>query len=38
MDRLTVTPDGTVTRRDSFFDPTPLVTALLTRPAAWAAW
>jgi len=38
MDRLTVTPDGTITRRDSFFDPTPLVTALLTRPAAWAAW
>jgi hypothetical protein len=38
IDRLTVTPDGTVTRRDSFFDPTPLVTALLKRPAAWAAW
>ncbi|GAA3049505.1 hypothetical protein GCM10010464_12190 [Pseudonocardia yunnanensis] len=38
LDRLTVTPDGTVTRRDSFFDPTPLVRALLMRPAAWAAW
>jgi hypothetical protein len=38
LDRLTITPEGTVTRRDSFFDPTPLVTALLTRPSAWAAW
>jgi hypothetical protein len=38
IDRLTVTPDGTITRRDSFFDPSPLVTALLTRPAAWAGW
>ena len=38
IDRLTVTPDGTITRRDSSFDPTPLVIALLTRPAAWAAW
>jgi hypothetical protein len=38
IDVLTVTPDGTITRRESSFDPTPLITALLTRPAAWAAW
>jgi hypothetical protein len=38
MDLLTVIPDGTITRRDSSFDPTPLITALFTRPAAWAAW
>jgi hypothetical protein len=38
MDLLTVIPDGTITRRDSSYDPTPLITALLTRPAAWAAW
>jgi hypothetical protein len=38
LDRLRLSVDGTVARRDSFFDPTPLVVALLTRPRAWRAW
>ena len=38
VDRLTVGQDGRVTRRESFFDPVPLVTAILARPAAWLPW
>src|SRR6516165_4494365 len=36
-DRLRLSANGTVVRRDSFFDPTPLVVALATRPRAWWA-
>jgi len=38
VDRLTVTSEGTIIRRDSFLDPTPLAAALLTWPTAWPAW
>jgi hypothetical protein len=38
VDRLHISTDGAVVRRMSFFDPTPLVGALLTRPRAWRAW
>lgn len=34
VDRFTLR-DGMATERVSYFDPTPLVTALLTRPGAW---
>ena len=37
IDRLRLSTNGTVVRRDSFFDPTPLVVALATRPRAWWA-
>ena len=37
IDRLRLSANGTVVRRDSFFDPTPLVVALATRPRAWWA-
>lgn len=38
IDRLTVGTDGAVTRRETFFDPTPLVATLLRRPRAWWPW
>lgn len=38
VDRLTITPDGTVTARVSYLDPYPLVRALLTRPRSWGPW
>ena len=37
IDRLRLSANGTVVRRDSFFDPTPLVVALATRPRVWWA-
>lgn len=38
VDQIRISSDGLVTRRESFFDPSPLVTAVLTRPRAWLAW
>jgi len=38
IDRLQLSDDGTVIRRDSFFDPTPLIAALIARPRAWRVW
>lgn len=38
VDRLEVTAEGTVTRRESFLNPVPLAVALLVRPTAWLAW
>jgi hypothetical protein len=38
VDRLRLSPDGLVLRRESFFDSGPLATAVLTRPRAWVPW
>jgi len=35
FDRLLVSPDGRVLRREASFDPVPVVLALLLRPTAW---
>ena len=37
VDLLTVT-DGRVIARRSFFDPTPLAVAIISRPSAWHRW
>jgi SnoaL-like domain len=38
VDKLWLTPTGTVLRRDSFFDSSPLIQAVLRRPSAWLPW
>jgi hypothetical protein len=38
VDKLWLTPNGTVLRRDSFFDSAPLIQAVLRRPSAWLPW
>lgn len=38
VDRLTIGEDGTVVRRESFFDPLPLSATLARRPRAWLRW
>ena len=38
VDKLWLTPTGTVLRRDSFFDSGPLILAMLRRPSAWLPW
>jgi hypothetical protein len=38
VDKLWLTPTGTVLRRDSFFDSGPLIQAVLRRPSAWLPW
>lgn len=38
VDKLWLTPTGTVFRRDSFFDSGPLISTLLQRPSAWLPW
>jgi SnoaL-like domain len=38
IDKLWLTPTGTVLRRDSFFDSSPLIQAVLRRPSAWLPW
>lgn len=38
VDRLTITAEGTVIQRDSFFDPLPLAVELARRPTAWMTW
>jgi ketosteroid isomerase-like protein len=35
LDKLLISPDGRVLRREAFFDPVPVALALLLRPAAW---
>ncbi len=38
VDKLWLTPTGTVLRRDSYFDSGPLMHAVLRRPSAWLPW
>jgi len=38
VDKLWLTPTGTILRRDSFFDSGPLIEAMLRRPSAWLPW
>jgi hypothetical protein len=38
IDKLWLSPSGTVLRRDSFFDSSPLIQAVLRRPSAWLPW
>lgn len=38
VDKLWLTPNGTVLRRDSFFDSAPLIQAVLRRPSSWLPW
>lgn len=38
VDRLTLDQTGLVVRRDSYFDPIPVVISLACRPSAWVAW
>lgn len=38
VDRLELSSDGVVLRRDSFFDPLPVAVSLLGRPRAWLTW
>lgn len=38
VDKLWLTPTGTILRRDSFFDSGPLIQAVLSRPSAWMPW
>jgi hypothetical protein len=38
IDQLRLSPDGTLLRRDSFFDSVPLVLLVLRRPSVWPAW
>lgn len=38
VDKLWLTPTGTVLRRDSYFDSAPLIQAVLRRPSAWLPW
>lgn len=38
VDKLWLTVNGTVLRRDSFFDSGPLIQAVVRRPSAWLPW
>jgi hypothetical protein len=38
VDKLWLTPNGTVLRRDSFFDSAPLIQAVFRRPSSWLPW
>jgi ketosteroid isomerase-like protein len=38
VDKLWLTQNGTVLRRDSFFDSAPLIHAVMCRPSAWLPW
>jgi hypothetical protein len=38
VDKLWLTPTGTVLRRDSFFDSGPLIQAMVRRPSSWLPW
>lgn len=38
VDRLTITPDGHLLRRQSFFDSAPLAQMVMRRPRAWPRW
>lgn len=38
LDKLRITPDALVIRREAHFDPTPIALKLLTHPSAWAPW
>ncbi len=38
VDKLWLTPIGTVLRRDSFFDSAPLIQAVVRRPSSWLPW
>lgn len=38
VDQFVLTPEGTVVRRESFFDPAPMVRAVLRSPGSWPAW
>ncbi|MGH3585864.1 MAG: nuclear transport factor 2 family protein [Pseudonocardia sp.] len=38
VDKLWLTQNGTVIRRDSFFDSGPLIQAVVRRPSAWLPW
>jgi SnoaL-like protein len=38
LDRLRVTEEGRVRRRDAFFDPTVIAAAVVSRPSAWWRW
>jgi hypothetical protein len=38
VDKLWLTPTGSVLRRDSFFDSGPLIQAMLRRPSSWLPW
>jgi SnoaL-like domain len=38
FDKLRITPDGRVWRREAFFDPGRIALALLLRPSSWLPW
>ncbi|MGH8794328.1 MAG: nuclear transport factor 2 family protein [Stackebrandtia sp.] len=38
VDELWIEPDGTVRRRDSFFDSAPLAQTVMRRPSTWISW
>jgi hypothetical protein len=38
VDLIRITPEGTLLRRESFFDSAPLARTVLTRPRAWWPW
>jgi hypothetical protein len=38
VDKLWLTTNGTVLRRDSFFDSGPLIQTVLRRPSSWLPW
>lgn len=38
VDQITIAPDGTLLRRESFFDSAPLAATVLRRPRAWLPW
>jgi hypothetical protein len=38
VDLVRITPDGTLLRRESFFDSAPLAATVLARPGAWWPW
>jgi len=38
IDHIKITPDGTLLRRQSFFDSAPVAATVLRRPRAWLAW
>lgn len=38
FDKLRITPDAIVVRREAAFDPTPIMRSLLVRPSSWWPW
>lgn len=38
LDHIRIAPDGSLLRRESFFDSAPLALTVLRRPRAWWAW